>query len=208
MPDPITDWDAVDWHRPNPEIARDLGCKPDTVSGRRRRHAPETVGKYNASTGTGMTAAQWRAVDWRYPNRVLIRMLEKSEPRIAEMRKRYGHPATIKSPTNHPPKSPEEMKRAGQLAETYQPSGAKAAEKLWEVRPPGGAAWTGKNLRKYVREHYTSFDPADVEQVIGSSGRSYTRAEKALYHIAATGGKWKGWKCRKITDPDKQTRQG
>ena len=43
-----TDWDAVDWHRGNREIAAALGVSHWTVLARRKKHAPETVGKYRS----------------------------------------------------------------------------------------------------------------------------------------------------------------
>ena len=45
---PITDWSQVDWHRPNRQIMEELDCSTWTVIDNRKKHAPETVGKYRA----------------------------------------------------------------------------------------------------------------------------------------------------------------
>ena len=57
------DWQDIDWHRGNTEIARALSVSPWTVLAQRHRHAPETIGKYRSPRiDTDAMAEQMRRV--------------------------------------------------------------------------------------------------------------------------------------------------
>lgn len=145
-----------------------------------------------------MTPEQWAAVDWRWPNRVLIRKLARSEPQVSEMRRRYGHPATLQAPIAPAKLSDAAKDVCRKKLKACREKNIAATVARWECISPAGIVWRGKNLRAFVRDHGRLFHSADIKMRTAPSGRTTCRAMGGLYAAARVGGEWKGWKCRKL----------
>lgn len=81
----------VDWSKPNRAIASELQLDEMYVNKLRRKHAPESIGKYQALRD----AADWRSADWRLGNTALARLRGVGISAVAMARKKYA-PGTMR----------------------------------------------------------------------------------------------------------------
>ena len=74
------------------------------------------------------------------------------------------------------------------------------AAKDWTLRGPDGRVFQFRNLKKWVRENESLFDPTDViwKDMNGKANQAWCRAFQALGRLRPTSSKhipeWNGWK--------------
>ena len=83
------DWDKVDWSKPTQQIATELNTNPSYVSGKRRKYAPETIGKTRDSV--------WPKVDWNKRNVDIAKEIGATQALVATQRRKYA-PETVYRP--------------------------------------------------------------------------------------------------------------
>lgn len=88
---PESVWKDVDWSLTAPQIAKQLGLKPDTVRmyAKEKRIAMvdghEWWAKKQAACG-----ARWKSVDWKKRDYLIARELGVSRQRVWQMRRQLG----------------------------------------------------------------------------------------------------------------------
>jgi len=75
-------WSQVDWSKPDPQIARAIGCSSTTVQHARKRHRKSKVEAYPKWFST---------VDWLQSNRAIAKQFGKTEAQVRGARQRYAN---------------------------------------------------------------------------------------------------------------------
>lgn len=83
---PKIDWSSVDWTQPTSVLAARYGLNRTTITGRRKRHAPDTLGKMFAGR-----RHDWGSVDWSRGTSEIAAEMGLAPAQICTARKIHAH---------------------------------------------------------------------------------------------------------------------